>query len=330
MNIGNIDTALITGGAGFIGSNLAIRLSDHDIDITILDSMNEEYGGNQKNLKPIAGDIELRVGDIRDKDIIRELIKDVDIIFHLAAQLSRPISMNHPEEDIDINCRGTINLLEALRKHNPQARFVYTGSQATFGKPTELPITEETADKPVDIYGANKLAAEHYGRIYNSAHGIPTVSLRLTNVYGPRAQLSNPNYGVINKFLRRALEDKILTVYEPGTMRRDPIFVDDVTDALVRAAIEPDAVGKTFVIGSCSPVSIRHLAEQIVEIVETGRVEMTDWPDDWASIRVGDIYVNPDRAYEVLGWEPRTELDEGLRQTVDFYQQHKEAYLFSD
>lgn len=320
-------SALITGGAGFIGSNLMHSLVDQGVDVTLLDSMSEEYGANRRNLSPISDEIELRVGDVRDKETVSNLVKDVDVVFHLAAQLSRPMSMEEPERDIDINCNGTITVLETVRKYNPTAKVVYTGSQAAFGEPSELPITETTDDNPVDIYGVNKLAGEHYCNVYYRAHGLKTTTVRLTNVYGPRAQLINANYGVINKFLRLALEEEQLTVYEPGTMKRDPIFVDDVVRALILAAESADANGEMFVIGSGNPVTIYELAETIVEVAGKGRVEMVPWPEDWESIRIGDIYTKPTYAYETLDWKPSTELEDGMEQTVTFYENHQDTYL---
>lgn len=320
-------SALITGGAGFIGSNLMHSLLNRGVDVTLLDTMDETYGANRENIYPKSDDIELYVGDVRDKEVVSQLVTDIDVVFHLAAQLSRPISMEEPEHDIAINCNGTITVLDAVRNHNPTAKVIYTGSQAAFGDPPELPITETTEENPVDIYGVNKLAAEHYCQVYHRAYELETTTVRLTNVYGPRAQLINANYGVINKFLRLALEDEHLTVYEPGTMKRDPIFVDDVVRALILATENPEASGEMFVVGSGKPVTIYELAETIVEVVGKGRVEMVPWPDDWESIRIGDIYTAPAHARETLGWDPSTGLEEGLEKTVAFYERHRDAYL---
>lgn len=325
--LGEGDSALITGGAGFIGSNLAHFLLARGVEITILDTMSDEYGANRRNLFPAFDEVELCVGDVRDETTVSKLVEGVDAVFHLAAQLSRPISMDKPKRDIEINCKGTVTILEAVRKHNPDAKVVYTGSQAAYGEPTELPLTESVAPNPVDVYGANKLAAEQYCNVYHRAHGIDTTTVRLTNVYGPRAQLSNPNYGVINKFIKLSIKDKNLTVYEPGTMKRDPVFVNDVVRALVSAAESPEANGEMFVIASGESVTIHKLAQTIVDTVGTGTVEMVPWPEDWDSIRVGDIHADPAYAQNVLGWESTTGLKAGLRETVEYYQVNQDAYL---
>lgn len=321
-----LNTALITGGAGFIGSNLAHELVNKEVDVTILDTMSNKYGANKANLDPIQSEVDLVIGDVRDEDIVAELVNNVDAVFHLAAQLSRPISMENPEHDLDINCRGTLTVLEAVRKENPDIPVVYTSSQAIFGKPVELPATEETPPNPVDIYGTHKLAGEQYCRVYHQAYGIGTISLRLTNVYGPRAQLDNPNYGVINKFLRLALKDETLSVYKPGTMIRDPIFVDDVVHVLV-SVVERDVSGETFVIGSEQQVPIRELAKTIVETVGKGSVKLVPWPDKWASIRIGDIYVDASKARNRLDWEPQVKLISGLKQTFEYYRDRFDQYI---
>lgn len=327
MYVTDLETVLITGGAGFIGSNLAHELVKQDVNVRILDSFSDEYGANHKNLSEIEQQIRVIRGDVCDNNLVSDLVSDVDVVFHLAAQLSRTISMEQPQTDIKTNCQGTITVLEAVRQHNPTAKVIYTGSQAVFGKPAELPLTETTPTDPIDIYGTNKLAAEQYCKNYSRSHDLFTTTLRLTNVYGPRSQLSNPNYGVINNFINAALQGEPLTVFEPGTMKRDPIFVSDVVEALLRAADCKEANGESFVIGSGSPVTIKELANHIVDISGNGIVETTPWPEEWERIKVGDIYVDPEKASKLLDWTATTDLNTGLERTLDYSESHRDAYL---
>jgi UDP-glucose 4-epimerase len=318
---------VVTGGAGFIGSNLTIDLVGRGADVTVIDNFDEEYGGNTHNLAPVRDDIELITADVRKRQSIRSPIADADIVFHLAAQLSRKVSMESPQRDINTNCRGIINVLETVRNDNPGAKVVFAGSQAQFGSPQETPLTENTPTNPVDIYGADKLAAELYCKIYYESHGIDTTTLRLTNVYGPRSQLDNPNYGVINRFLRLAMENEKLPVFEPGDMKRDPVFVGDVVDAFVSAARTPASEGETFVVGSGSSVTILKLARTITSVVGGGRVNIVPWPEDWDKIRVGDIVVDVSKSERVLGWEPTVSLKDGLKATINYFEKNIDQYI---
>lgn len=317
---------LVTGGLGFIGSNLVHRLVESGSDVTVLDSVDDEYGGNWFNVAKVEDSIDVAIGDIRDEGTIIDLIDGKDFIFHLAAQLSRPISISDPQFDVTVNCTGSLNVLQGARESSTNPIVVFTSSQAVFGSPSELPLTEESPDDPIDIYGANKSAAENYFNIYQQVHGVSTRSVRLTNVYGPRAQLDNPKYGVINKFVRLAFQGETLTVYEPGTMRRDPVFVGDVIDGLLLAGTEGDA-GEDYIIGSGKSFTIKALASTIVDAVGQGSVELTEWPEDWDSIRVGDIEVDNTKARRELGWEPNVSLKEGMKRTADYFDGNLNEYF---
>lgn len=332
MTVGELvdfNTALVTGGYGFIGSNVATELARQGVSVRVLDSFLEGCGANRANLDESNPNLETLQGDVRDSEVVDHAISDVDVVFHLAAQLSRPRSLEDPAMDVEINCLGTITILEALRAENPNAQVVFAGSQAEFGIPETLPLSEDVPERPVDVYGTNKLAAEHYCSVYDTVHGIDATTLRFSNVYGPKANLRNVNYGVINKFIRLAFEGEELTVFRPGTMKRDPIFIDDVVRALVAAANRPadDLSRDSYVIGSGEPASVHELAERIVAAVGSGTVELVEWPEDWDSIRVGDLYMDPTAAREELDWEPTVSLKEGLSRTVSFYRNHREAYL---
>lgn len=322
------EQVLITGGAGFIGSNLAHKLVEEGNEVTILDTMDERYGANQTNICQIRDKINFVRGDVRDPEIVSQLIDNVDVVFHMAAQLSRTRSMVDPIVDIDINCCGMATVLQAIQKHNPEARLVFTSSQAVYGVPNERPLTEDSVPDPIDIYGANKLAAEKYCSVYATAHDIETFVLRLTNVYGPRAQLQNPEYGVINRFIRLALQGETLPVYEPGTMKRDPIYIGDVVSGLLAAAQSNDeTVGEPLLLASGVAWSIRDLAEAIVDIAGSGEVEIVPWPEDWDSIRIGDITTDPTKTKDLLKWEPRTNFQDGLETTIRYYKRHWDDYV---
>lgn len=320
------EKVLVTGGLGFIGSNLVHELVDRGAHVTVLDSLSDEYGGNMFNVSEIKGEISIVNGDVRQESVVRDVVNGQDVVFHLAAQLSRVISMDEPKIDAQVNCIGTLHVLEAVRELEPSAKVIYTSSQAVYGPSCQLPITEQTPTNPIDIYGCNKLAAEEYMSIYNNVHDVFTNSLRLTNVYGPRAQLDNPKYGVVNKFLRLALENRELTVYKPGDVTRDFIFVGDVVDALLKSG-RCGTPGERYVIGSGKSISIADLAKTIVRVAERGSVEFTEWPDEWNDIRMDDISVKPDKVQTELSWSPKTELSEGLRKTVEYYDHNLTEYI---
>lgn len=328
LNISGDSKIIITGGLGFIGSNLVESLTETGAEIHIIDSELQEYGANLFNIKNIKSKVYTHGIDVRNSESIDSLFSKVkpDTVFHLAAQLSRPKSIKDPSLDIDINCQGTVNVLDSIKDHCPNASVVFTSSQAVYGVPESLPLTEQSETKPIDIYGANKLAAEKYCFVYQQVHDIDINVVRLTNVYGPRAQLDNPNYGVINKFIRKALEDEELTVYEPGTMLRDFIYIEDVVDALLTVNAQARS-GKLFLIGTGDSTSIGELAETIVKVAGSGTVTMTEWPDDWEGIRIGDISVNTEKIISETEWEPQTDIQSGIKTTISYYQQYLEKYV---
>jgi UDP-glucose 4-epimerase len=317
--------AVVTGGLGFVGSNLTRRLVHEGASVTVLDARLDAYGSNEYNLEGVRQDVDVVELDVRDGDSVREHVAETDYVFHLAAQLSRPISMNEPVTDLQINCEGTLNVLDAAAAGDDPPKVLFTSSQAVYGRPNSLPLTEQTPPNPLDMYGAHKLAGENYTKIYRQSHGVDTTVVRLTNVYGPRAQLHNPNYGVIQRFIRRALTDDTLTVFEPGTMLRDFVFIEDVVEGLLSAITTDER--SLYLVSSGESTSILELAERIVETADSGRVELTEWPEDWDSIKVGDIRTDPSQLSRDTGWEPTTGLEDGLPETLSFYEENREEYL---
>jgi UDP-glucose 4-epimerase len=323
----NNKRVLITGGLGFIGSTLTHTLVDAGANVTIFDARLSEYGSNPTNIREIRDEVQVVEGDVREAKAVATLVQSSDVVFHLAAQLSRTVSNEQPDVDAGINCIGLLNVLSAASSCEDPPRVVFTSSQAVVGRPPTLPLDESTRAAPRDIYGVNKRAGELYCDVYTDTHDVPTVVSRLTNVYGPRAQLSNPNYGVIHNFIASALKDETLTVFEPGTMQRDFIHVDDVVTGLLELGRADSAIGERYILGTGRPTTIKWLAETIVDIAGSGAVELVPWPDEWDSIRVGDLYADPSSMKEQFGWEATTYLENGLRGTIEFYREYSTDYL---
>ena len=316
---------LITGGKGFIGSHLAEKLLNLGAYVTILDAGRQNSGSNDANIADIRDSIEFIHGDLRAYETVLKALRGQDVVFHTAAQVSRIESIKRPIEDIEINCVGTMNVLLAAKEATDTPRVVFTSSRAVYGTPTEVPVTEASDVKPVDVYGTNKLAAELYCEIYDG-DGLSSVVARPTNVYGPRAQVHDTSYGVINAFVRKAIEDEVLTVFEPGTMTRDCIYVSDAVNALLQLGFEGDVSGEVYNVGIGKGYTIMEIAETIVDIAGSGEVELVKWPDDWTGLEIGDFVCDNSKAKRELDWEPSVSLSEGLERTIDFYEENLEKY----
>ncbi len=261
---------LITGGLGFIGSSIARQAAGLGANVTIYDSFMKDYGANLSNIEEIKGKIVDIRADIRDFDLLKEHVKDKDIIFHCAGQVSHMFSQINPYLDIDINCCGTVNLLEAARRFNDRAKLVYAGTRSQIGKMEYSPVNEKHPEFPTDIYSANKSVAEKYCLIYYTTYGLSTTSLRLSNAYGPRAQMKQKGYGIVNYFIRMALLNEVITVYEPGTQTRDCIFIDDVVDAMIIAAQNDKSNGEVFFVGSGEPIMLIDIIKDIIRLIFNG------------------------------------------------------------
>ena len=318
---------LVTGGLGFIGSNLAHKLVSLGANVTIYDALLPQYGGNLANVKEITKKIRDVRADVRDFDKLKEQVKDQDVIFNCAAQVSHIESMNDPYSDIAINCVGTINLLEAARRFNDDVKIVYTGTRSQIGKVEYSPADEKHPEFPMDIYSANKSAAEKYHLIYYRSYGIPTASLRISNVYGPRAQIKQKGYGIINYLIRMALLKEVITVYEPGTQKRDFIYIDDVVDSMILAAQSDLANGGVFFVGSGKETTFVNMVKLIIDIAGSGAWKFVPWPPERKSIEVGDIALDSNKIQKLLKWKPRVNIEEGLKRTVEYYRERIREYL---
>lgn len=318
---------LITGGLGFIGSNLAIRLVRDGARVTICDAMIPGYGGNAANIREIEAEIDTHLSDVRDEAEMGRLVAGRDVVFHLAAQVSHVLSLSNPYPDIDINIKGTAVVLEACRKHNPSALVVRSGTRGQYGPAVKLPVSEETPANPRGIYEISQLSAEMICRTYTRIHGIRTVPLRLTNVYGPRGQMKHSQFGVVNWFVRLALAGEPIPLFGTGRILRDFLYVDDCVDALLAAACEPAAVGEVLNVGDDRASTFLEVAEILRDLVPDTRLVFTDFTPERKAQEPGDFVSDITKIRRLTGWEPRVELREGLARTVDFYRERRADYF---
>ncbi|MFZ4849852.1 MAG: NAD-dependent epimerase/dehydratase family protein [Caldilinea sp.] len=318
---------LITGGLGFVGSTLARRLVDLGAQVTVVDSLIPDYGGNWFNLDGYTDRLRVNIADVRDPFSMRALVAGQEILFNLAGQVSHLDSMVDPFTDLEINVRSQLSILEACRHENPAIKVVYAGTRQQYGKPRYLPLDEQHIQAPTDINGVNKLAGEGYHVVYHTAYGLRTTSLRLTNTYGPRQLIKHNRQGFIGWFIRMAVEGRTIQLYGDGQQLRDLTFVEDVVDAFLRAGMDEKANGAVFNLGGEAPICLLDLARLIVELAGRGRVELVPWPEARKKIDIGDVYSSYTRIQQVLGWQPTTPLRAGLERTLAYYTQFFDQYV---
>jgi UDP-glucose 4-epimerase len=317
---------VITGGAGFIGSNLAEKLLAEGVKITILDSMIKPYGGNMFNLSKIRSDITFIKGDIRSEKNLKNVIDGKDFVFHLAAQTGRLISMENPVLDTSINCLGTINILNVIRKQKRKPKLIFSSSRGVIGKPTYLPVDESHLENPRDIYGVNKLAAEKYCLLFGNQYDFGVTSLRLNNVYGPKCQIKSNHYGTINLFIAYALQGKILQIYGTGNQTRDYIYIADVVDAFIKS-MGNKANGEIFFVGTGKGVSLIDIVDIIKEQIPSVKYEHVQFPKELKNIDFPNFYSSSNKIQKRLLWGPKIELKTGIKETIDFYKKNLSYYL---
>jgi UDP-glucose 4-epimerase len=316
---------LITGGLGFIGSNLARRLVELEAEVLLVDSLVPQYGGNLFNVSGIEDRVRINIADTRDPNSMRYLVQGQDYIFNLAGQVSHLDSMTDPYTDLDINCRSQLTLLEACRMHNPGVKIVYAGTRQQYGKPDYLPLDERHLMHPTDVNGINKMAGEWYHIVYNNVYGIRATSLRLTNTYGPRQYMRDARQGFLGWFIRQVVENKEITIYEPGTQIRDYNYVDDVVDAFLRAGMSDAANGQVFNLGG-EHLSLLETTKLLLEVAGSGSYRLIPFPPERKAIDIGDVYSSYAKIHTDLGWEPRIPLAEGLARTVEYYRANWQQY----
>jgi len=325
-NIFKNANVLITGGLGFIGSNLAIRLVGMGARVTLMDNMLPRQGGNLFNIETIKEKVHVNFSDIRNELSMNYLVQDKDYIFHLAGQVNHVDSMRNPIKDLDINCRGTLVLLEACHHNNPDARIIFAGTRGEYGKSVHLPVNEEHPTNPVGIYAITNLTAEKMVLVYHRVKGLKGICLRITNTFGPRHQMMHDEYGVLNWFIRKALDNEAIPVFGKGTILRDFLFIDDLIDALLQSSISTDAYGDVYNVGSGEGISFKDLAEKIVAIAEEGKVSFVPFTQERKEVEPGDYVADIRKIREATGWEPHIYLDEGILKTVEFYRKYREHY----
>ncbi len=319
-------SVLITGGLGFIGSNLARTLVRLGARVSIVDSLVPEYGGNRRNLAGIASRVKIHIADVRDWPRLPSLVRGQDFLFNLAGQTSHMDSMTDPITDLDINGRAQLAILEACRLHNPAIRIVFASTRQIYGKPDYLPVDEKHPLRPVDVNGINKIAGESFHLLYSRVHGIAATALRLTNTIGPRMRIKDARQTFVGVWIRRLLEGQPIEVWG-GTQLRDFTYVDDAVEAFLLAAARPEAVGGVFNLGGPPPISLRGLAELLVAINGGGEFVVREFPGDRKKIDIGDYYADARLIARKLGWKPRTDLRTALMRTVAYYRGELKHYV---
>ena len=317
---------LITGGLGFIGSNLARTLVTLGAKVTLVDSLIPEYGGNERNIRGLESKVRVNISDVRNRFSLPALLTGEDFLFNLAGQTSHMDSMTDPETDLDINCRAQLTLLEACRKHNPKLRVVFASTRQIYGRPDYLPVDEKHPLRPVDVNGINKLAGEEYHLLYSDVHGVPSTVLRLTNTIGPRMRVKDARQTFVGIWIRQLLEGRPIEVWGGGQLR-DFTYVDDAVEAFLIAAIHPRAVGRVFNLGGVGNISLRDLAALLVDVAGEGGFRVKIFPADRRNIDIGDYYSDGSLIAAELGWRPHTTIEQALKKTVAYYRKELRHYI---
>ena len=318
--------ALITGGLGFIGSNLARQLVELGARVTLVDSLVPEYGGNLANITGIEDRVRVNISDVRDEHSMRYLVRGQDYLFNLAGQTSHADSMANPYTDLEINCRAQLSILEACRKNNSEIKVVFASTRQIYGKPKYLPVDEEHQLHPVDVNGVNKVAGEQYHILYNDVYDLRACALRLTNTFGPRMRVKDARQTFLGVWVRLLVEGKPFEVWE-GPQLRDFTYVDDAVEAFLRAAASEESNGQVLNLGGDCVISLKDLADLLVQLNGGGEYIVRSFPADRRRIDIGDYYADFGRIRALLGWEPNVPLREGLARTLAFYRQNLEQYL---
>lgn len=316
---------LITGGLGFIGSTLAHQLIKIGADVTLVDSMIPEYGGNLFNVEGIRDKVKINISDVRDRSSMNYLVRDKDYIFNLAGTLSHIDSMNDPFTDLEINCVAQLSILEAVRQNNSETKILFAGTRGQYGKADYLPVDENHPLHPTDVNGINNIAGEWYHILYNNVYGIRAISLRLTNTYGPRHQMKHHRQGIINWFIRQIIEGNKIKIYGDGSQIRDTNYVDDVIEAMLLAMASEETNGEVYNLGGF-PISLKDMVEKMIEIYGKGDYEIIVYPEDSKKIEIGDYIANYSKFKKVVGWQPQVDIETGLKKTFEYYDMYKQYY----
>lgn len=317
---------LITGGLGFIGSNIAHHLVDAGAKVTILDTMLPLYGGNEFNVADIKDKIKVVIGDIRDEKLVEDLVKGKNFIFNLAAQVSYIDSLTEPFLDLDINCLGHLRILEAARKFAPNVKIVFSSSRLAYGKILTTPVNESHPTNPLSIYGVHKLTAEKYYRIYYDTFGVRSAVIRIPNPYGPRQQMKHSKYSIIGWFVRQAIDGKEIQIFGDGKQERDYLYVDDIVSAFLKVAASSQTDGEVYNIGTHERVHFVDMVDAVLEITGTGKKVHIPWPENYEKNETGNYIADTSKIKRTVAWEATVPLKEGIRKTVEYFKANKEHY----
>ena len=322
----NNKRVLITGGLGFIGSNLARRLLSLGAEVTLVDSLIPSYGGNLFNISDIKEQVNCNISDVRDPHSIAYLVKEKDFLFNLAGQTSHMDSMTDPQTDLDINATAQLSILEACRKYNPEIKLIFASTRQLYGKPDYLPVDEAHPIRPVDVNGINKLAGERYHLLYNNVYGIRACALRLTNTYGPAMRVKDARQTFLGIWVRLMIEGKPIKIFGDGKQLRDFNYVSDCVDALLAAGASDISNGKVYNLGSKEVIGLKELAEMMVGLGYDGTYEFVTFPPERKAIDIGDYYSDFSLITKDLGWSPKIGLREGLKKTMEYYMENGQYY----
>lgn len=318
---------LVTGGLGFIGSNLTIRLVELGAKVLIVDSLIPDYGGNLYNIRDVHDRVEVNIADVRDAHSMRYLVRGQDYLFNLAGQVSHIDSMTDPFSDLDINTRAQLSIVESCRYYNPRIRIVHAATRQQYGRPLRLPVDESHLIQPSDVNGIHKAAGEMYYMVYHQVYGLRATSLRLTNTYGPRQLIAHNRQGFMGWFIRKALLGEEIELFGEGNQLRDMCYVSDAVEALLLAAATEAAIGQIYNVGGLRPISLREIVETLIAVAGSGTYKLVPFPPDRKRIDIGDFYTDYSKIEQELGWRPQVDLWEGLERTMAYYKQHKKHYL---
>ena len=318
---------IISGGLGFIGSNLAIKLVDCGAVVTIIDSLIPEYGGNLWNIEPVKDKVKINISDVRDEHSMRNLIQGQEYFFNLAGQTSHLDSMQNPFTDLEINSKAQLSILEACKKYNPGIRIIFASTRQIYGKPQYLPVDEKHPLFPVDVNGINKLSGEWYHIVYNNVYDIKTSILRLTNTYGPRMRIKDARQTFLGIWIQNLIENQPITIYGDGSQIRDYNYIDDVVDAFLTVAASDQWNGSIFNLGNDQPISLLTTAELMIEENHGGNYIFKSFPTDLKKIDIGDFYSDFSKIKNLLGWSPKVKIRDGMKETLDYFRNNYEHYV---
>ncbi len=310
---------VVTGGLGFIGSNLVHALLGGGATVRVIDALVPAHGGDLRNLEPAR--VETLVAGIGEA-AVADVVDGADIIFNLAGQVSHTSSMLDPQQDLRLNVVDHAQFLETVRRVNPSVRLVHASTRQVYGQVSVLPVDETTAANPVDVNGVAKLAGEQLHLVYAKAYGMATSSLRLSNVYGPRQRLSSDDLGFLPVFFRRVLLGEALQIFGDGSQRRDCLHVADAVAAFIAATADV-AVGRVYNVGHASDATLSEIAEMMVTVAgSNGGIRFTKWPGDHERIAIGSFKTDSSLIRGELGWSSTIDLAEGIGTTLSFYRGH--------